>query len=372
MNYYNEFNHEAASWLRELINDGLIPYGHVDERSIKDVRADDLRGYTQCHFFAGIGGWSLAIKLSGWPDGEEIWTGSCPCQPYSSAGKQLGNEDERDLWPEFFRLISERKPKFVFGEQVESSIRFNWLDRVYSDMEREGYALGSAILGAHSVGAPHRRYRLYWGGFRVAEDSDGWRCGRRSDENNGRDNREIQTERLCVNGNMGNDERSGFNCTNGLRENKESSGRDGYRMSEENCDNIGMANGICERLERHTGDEGNVEESRRDKEEEARPASESCVSSFYPWRDYRLILCKDKKIRRIPFESILFSMDDGVPEGMDGCWNCCIQEDKGFPISIKKEETNMLIKGYGNAIVPQVAAEFLKSFYDVYTEINNK
>lgn len=85
--YYNENDPYAAQWLRNLITAGHIAKGDVDERSIVDVRADDLRGYTQCHFFAGIGGWSLALRLAGWPDDRPVWTGSCPCQPFSAAGK---------------------------------------------------------------------------------------------------------------------------------------------------------------------------------------------------------------------------------------------------------------------------------------------
>ncbi|MBS1371466.1 MAG: DNA cytosine methyltransferase [Lentisphaeria bacterium] len=167
MNYYNEFDPDAAAQLRELIAAGLIPPGDVDERSITDVQADDLRGYAQCHFFAGIGGWSLALRLAGWPDERPVWTGSCPCQPFSTAGKQRGTRDERDLWPVFAELIRQRRPDRVFGEQVENAIRHGWLDRVYADMEAENYAVGAAVLGAHSVGAPHRRLRLYWGGVRV-------------------------------------------------------------------------------------------------------------------------------------------------------------------------------------------------------------
>lgn len=163
MNYYNEFDHSAAEWLRELIADGSIPPGDVDERSITDVTATDLLGYTQCHFFAGIGGWSLALRLAGWPDNRPVWTGSCPCQCFSTAGKQRGFGDERYLWPVFADLIRQCRPECVFGEQVENAIRHGWLDRVYADMEREGYAVGAHVLGAHSVGAPHRRYRLYWG-----------------------------------------------------------------------------------------------------------------------------------------------------------------------------------------------------------------
>jgi hypothetical protein len=108
--YYNEIDPYAAQWLRNLVAAGHIAPGDVDERSIVDVQPDDLRGYTQCHFFAGIGGWSYALRLAGWPDDRPAWTGSCPCQPFSAAGKQRGSEDERHLWPAFFRLISECRP----------------------------------------------------------------------------------------------------------------------------------------------------------------------------------------------------------------------------------------------------------------------
>ena len=88
--YYNEFDPFAAAWLRGLIKTGQIAAGDVDERSITEVTADDVRGYTQCHFFAGIGGWSYALRLAGWPDTRPVWTGSCPCQPFSHAGKSGG------------------------------------------------------------------------------------------------------------------------------------------------------------------------------------------------------------------------------------------------------------------------------------------
>jgi len=178
MNYYNEFDPNAAAWLRELIKENLIPQGEVDERSIKDVGANDLVGFTQCHFFAGVSGWSRALRLAGWPDDKPVWTGSCPCQPFSSAGKQKGFADERDLWPEFYRLIAECRPERIFGEQVEGAIRQGWLDRVCADMESQNYAVGAVVLGAHSVGAPHIRQRLYWGAARLANNVGG-RCGTR-------------------------------------------------------------------------------------------------------------------------------------------------------------------------------------------------
>jgi DNA (cytosine-5)-methyltransferase 1 len=160
--YYNENDPKAAAWLRELIKAGLIADGEVDERSIVDVSPDDLRGFVQCHFFAGIGGWSYALRLAGWPDERAVWTGSCPCQPWSVAGKGSGADDTRDLWPAWFRLIEVCRPATVFGEQVASEDAVLWLDRVAEAIESIDYAIGAGVLPAVSVGAPHRRDRLYF------------------------------------------------------------------------------------------------------------------------------------------------------------------------------------------------------------------
>jgi DNA (cytosine-5)-methyltransferase 1 len=149
-------------WLRELIADGLIAQGEVDERSILDVRPADLAGFDQCHFFAGIGGWSYALRLAGWPDDRPVWTGSCPCQPLSSAGKQKGHADERHIWPAFYELIAECRPSTVFGEQVASKDGREWLAGVRADLEDARYAVGAADLCAAGVGAPHIRQRLFW------------------------------------------------------------------------------------------------------------------------------------------------------------------------------------------------------------------
>jgi DNA (cytosine-5)-methyltransferase 1 len=160
--YYNEIDEYAAAWLRNLIAAGHIAPGEVDTRSIEDVHPADLQDFTQCHFFAGIGGWPLALRLAGWPDGRLVWTGSCPCQPFSSAGKGVGFADERHLWPAFHHLISERKPTTVLGEQVASPDGLVWLDQVQADLEASGYAIGAADLCAAGVGADHIRQRLYW------------------------------------------------------------------------------------------------------------------------------------------------------------------------------------------------------------------
>ena len=160
--YYNEIEPYAAEWLRNLIKAGHIPHGEVDTRSIVDVAPDDLRGFTQCHFFAGIGGWGHALRLAGWPDDRPIWTGSCPCQPFSVAGKGTGTDDPRHLWPHFHRLITANRPPVVMGEQVAGAAGYGWLDGVRADLEREGYASRGADLPALAVNAPHIRQRLYW------------------------------------------------------------------------------------------------------------------------------------------------------------------------------------------------------------------
>jgi DNA (cytosine-5)-methyltransferase 1 len=160
--YYNEFDRNAAQWLRNLIAAGHIAPGDVDDRDIRDVKPSDLAGYTQCHFFAGIGVWSGAFRLAGIADSYPAWTASCPCTPFSAAGKRLGKADERHLWPWVANLIFECRPRIVFGEQVASSDGLDWLDDVLDDLQIAGYTAGAQDSCAAGVGAPHIRQRLYW------------------------------------------------------------------------------------------------------------------------------------------------------------------------------------------------------------------
>jgi DNA (cytosine-5)-methyltransferase 1 len=160
--YYNENDEDKAAWLRELIHEGVVASGEVDTRSIAEVWPEDLTGFSQHHFFAGIGVWSYALRLAGWPDDRPVWTGSCPCPSFSSAGKGGGFDDPRHLWPDWARLIRKCRPATIFGEQADDAIGYGWLDLVQTDMERENYAVGKAVLGACSVGAPHIRQRLYF------------------------------------------------------------------------------------------------------------------------------------------------------------------------------------------------------------------
>jgi DNA (cytosine-5)-methyltransferase 1 len=159
MNYYNEWDKATAAWLQEMINQGLIPDGHIDTRSIADVQPSDLTGYIQHHFFAGIGGFPLALDLAGWPRDRPVWTASFPCQPVSVAGRMLGTSDERYLLPIGVELIKKCRPKTVFGEQVPS---VEWIDAAWDAMERSDYTFWPEIRRADSVGAFQERRRVYW------------------------------------------------------------------------------------------------------------------------------------------------------------------------------------------------------------------
>jgi DNA (cytosine-5)-methyltransferase 1 len=160
--YYNENDKYAAQWLRNLIQASLIAPGEVDERSITDVSPDDLKEFVQCHFFAGIAGWSYALRLAGWDDDRPVWAGSCPCQPFSAAGKGAAADDAMHLWPTWFSLVAKCRPPIIFGEQVEAAIGWGWLDLVLADLEKEGYACAAAVLPACGIGAPHVRNRLWF------------------------------------------------------------------------------------------------------------------------------------------------------------------------------------------------------------------
>ena len=164
--YYNEIDPYAAQWIRDLMAEGWITKGDVDERSIEDVRPNDLAGYDRLHFFAGVAVWDYALNQAGWGR-SEIWTGSCPCQPFSTAGKGAGFADERHLWPHFHWLIEQCRPPIVLGEQVASKDGLAWLDLVSADLEGSGYASGAVDTCAAGFGAPHIRQRLYWVGHAI-------------------------------------------------------------------------------------------------------------------------------------------------------------------------------------------------------------
>lgn len=170
---YNEIDPYAADWIRNLAAAGHVAPGEVDTRSVVDLRPADVAGYAQFHTFAGIAGWSLALRLAGVPDDFPVWTGSCPCQPFSAAGRRGGFSDERHLWPAWFELINACRPALVFGEQVASKDGLAWLDAVFADLEGAGYACRALIIPAYSVGAPHRRERIWLVAYSPSDGCEG-------------------------------------------------------------------------------------------------------------------------------------------------------------------------------------------------------
>lgn len=151
--YYNEIDPFAAQWLRNLMSAGLIAQGVVDERSISDVKPAEIQEFTQCHFFAGIGVWSYALRSAGWHDHRPVWTGSCPCQPFSSAGKGNGFLDERHLWPHWFHLIQMCRPIEILVSKLQARtdllgstlFKLTWKNRD-TPTQHSIYALRASVL----------------------------------------------------------------------------------------------------------------------------------------------------------------------------------------------------------------------------------
>ena len=307
MNYYNDNDERACFWLEALIEQGSLPKGRVDSRSIEEVDPDEVKRYTQAHFFAGIGGWSLALQLAGWSPDRPVWTASLPCQPFSVAGEQRGEGDERHLFPVFLGLVRECKPDTIFGEQVPNAVRLGWLDGVSDALAGEGYAVGATVLPACSVGAPHIRQRLWW----VADSPSTGLQGRLS------------------------------------------GGEDQGR----------------EALHGQSGSGSSVD-----------------------WQQSIWLRCRDGKTRRIPAkavpESRLQPMAHGLPQGMDGSGPKGDGEKEEevagwatprgypqeadpdlYPLAPSTKGRTGILKGAGNAIVPQVGAVFVRAFLEVKGEL---
>jgi DNA (cytosine-5)-methyltransferase 1 len=326
MNYYNENDPKPAAWLRELMKQGLIPEGHVDERSITETKAADLRGFTQCHFFAGIGGWPLALKLAGYPGDRPVWTASLPCQPFSTAGQSQGVEDGRHLWPIFFDLVKVCRPNIIFGEQVARAIGFNWLDGISTDLEGADYTVGQAVCGAHSVGAPHKRKRLYWLGV-----SEGY----------GREAGRLGAEAARYGHSL--EPASGVGVT---LDDAKCSGLEGFGGDGNGGNEPGRiakiengpttASGATRGLA-HAGHSERCPEQGNELRE-----CDSGTRESGAWSNYDLLYFRDDKFRRV--EAGTFPLAHGV-SGRVG-----------------------LLRGYGNGIVPQLAAEFIQASLEAILE----
>ena len=233
--YYNEFDPKAAAWIRQLIKNGMIADGEVDERSIIEVQANDIRGFTQHHFFAGIGGWSYALRLAGWDATRPVCTASLPCQPFSVAGAQKGIDDERHLLPHFIELVKQCNFQTIFGEQVPGAIKHGWLDDLCTEMEREKYRVGQIVLTAAGEGAPHIRQRLYW----VADSSKQRQSGQRELEQplHTAKNQDREVNRIIGTGNISNGQCERAEIRGGL-----SGGQDTER---ETCDQSERRSEVC-------------------------------------------------------------------------------------------------------------------------------
>jgi len=296
--YYNDNCPQVCAWIRQLMFDGLIPYGVVDSRSILDVQPADLEGFTQCHFFCGIAGWAYALKLAGWPATRPVWTGSPPCQPFSAAGKLEGKEDARHLGPKFISLVRACRPPVLFGEQVASAAVFGksakrvggepewaWLDDLSDRLEAAHYAVGASDIPAAGVGAPHIRQRTFFGAVRLADADKPGSQGRQ-----GMPERPVE----CAAG------------SGGMADSQSPSGTD------------------------HGG-----------------------------WDDVDWLFCRDGKWR--PVKSSVQRLAPRIPGSVVPCGDF-VSSSSPLAQSTKEARRVMRLRGYGNAIVPQAAALFIRAF----------
>lgn len=326
--YYNEFNLHAAEWIRNLINARLIPAGVVDTRSIVDVKPQDLAGFAQCHFFAGIAGWALAARLAGWPDDRELWTGSPPCQPFSVAGQQRGISDKRHLWPYLRRLIAARRPASFMGEQVAAAVGKHWLDGVLVDLEKLDYTGRAVVIPACAVNAPHRRDRLW---VVAHPNRPGQRAIRREGVHFQGRPRAFAAQHHA--GAM-----AYANVVGGSEGREQRSGELGGARSDSRACPRTVADPLCEGSQvgiRHTLVAG---ESSRGSEGVVVADDRQCGA----WDGAQWIIGHDGKARRV--EPSIRLLAHGIP-GRVG-----------------------RLRAYGNSIVPEVAAEVLAAYLDVYPE----
>ena len=314
--YYNDTDLYCCAWLRNLIKAKLLPDGAVDQRPIQSVTHEDIKVYNQCHFFAGIGGWPYALRLAGWPDDKPVWTGSCPCQPFSVAGKRKGTADPRHLWPDLFRLIRLSHPSIIFGEQVGGTAGRSWLSRVGSDLARETYQWEAVDIPSCSVGAPHIRQRLFW-----VADSFGAGLEKRQIKS---PREECSTiKRSSDVGGVGhtqsNEERQPWERKKVYRQKRETRGPSSRR------DFCGL--GQSDRTGPLQGEQTSTPTRYRNP-----------TDSTGFWGDFDVVSCLDKKSRRV--EPGTFPLAYGIPARVGK------------------------LRAYGNAINPILAAEFIKAYLE--------
>ena len=241
-----------------------------------------------------------------WRGRIDILSGGFPCQPYSGAGKRLGKQDERHLWPEMLRTIREIKPRWVVGENVRGLLNWNGgvvLDEIYADLENEGYEVWTFVLPAASVNAPHRRDRVWV----VANTSSiGHQLSVQSKTNKEKGDSLGQGVEHDRDGIWGEDDGRSTTTTN--------------------------ANGT--RLEGQATQRVHSGQGRKPQVQDGERAWRSSETYEYRWEAF-------------PTKSPICGEHDGIPRKLDSIT---------FP-KWRKES----IKAYGNAIVPQVAHQIFKA-----------
>jgi len=367
--------------------------------------------------FSGIGGFDLAAQWMGWENifhcewnkfgqqvlkyywpkaisyeditktnftihrgGIDILTGGFPCQPYSSAGKRLGKEDERHLWPEMLRAIREIQPSWVVGENVRGLTNWNGgmvFDEVQVELEAQGYEVLPFLLPACAVNAPHRRDRIW---FVAHSKSNGWNSREYRQwegiETNQREFCEHKTEgwdeirsesqRHSKEGNVANTNSNGLNKCNGKNEINTSEGRLNA------LSDINKSNG--------DGDAADTSSSRQQTNNTMRKSEKSEFTARFVSKN---ISSNSKNIRQE------YALENGQLEGrrfgqpnQRNAWDSfpsvspiCTGDDglsnRLDSITFPKWR-NESIKAGGNAIVPQVVHQIFKAIeeYERITTTN--
>lgn len=374
--YYNDNNKDVCLWLEQLIKNGDITRGDVDDRSIEEIKPEDVAGYDRCHFFAGIGTWDYALNQAGRGD-MPVWTASLPCQPFSSAGKQLGRKDERHLLPTYLELVRKCKPKIQFGEQVASSevvgteleasfviavqngeyakanklakrlvaqkgftFTSRWVDDLHAEMEKAGYTFGYGVLGAHSTAEEAKtgfENELFEFISRRLGDVESdlfknWWFERGFGDGNSAEPAHIRQRLYWVG--VAHSTGEQINSPNESGFYAESSSGS-WLGDPEHEQHQGCLFGHNEELEQNT----------------ERPAGKFTGSGEIEW-----VYCRDNKYR--PIKPGVKPLVDGVAEklGRGGDTSAQIEADN------TQEARTMRLKGYGNAIQAQTATAFIRAF----------
>jgi DNA (cytosine-5)-methyltransferase 1 len=273
----------------------------------------------------------------------DILTGGFPCQPYSSAGKRLGKEDSRHLWPEMLRTIREIQPTWVVGENVRGLTNWNGglvFDEVQADLEAQGYEVTPFLLPACAVNAPHRRDRIWFVAFNSKSERNtkvGEVFEKQNNESIG-----ICSKKSIV--------AYSSSASQGAKEFRQIRRKDA-EISGEGSQTIYDAtrpNGI----EGTTPDSDIIgQECRKERER-----SEGRLQSYDKLTKRRNKL-PGADFQMFPTVSPICDGDDGISDRLDGIT---------FP-----KWRNESIKAGGNAVVPQLVYQIFKAI-DQYNQLNNQ